>query len=212
MRVVRVAQSEPLPAAVGRLGIPTGRPVLVLVGGADDVSPAELGAVDGFMQTVIIPVIQDLATIVVDGGTDSGIMRSLGRAVAVAGLATPLVGVAVATLVDEGSGTGLEPHHSHVLLVEGREWGDESEALSDVAAILAAGAPTATVLLNGGDVSRRDVAHSIRRRRPVVAVKSTGRLADELAANPGDGVFVLDVRGSATEARRTLTGLLSSAQ
>lgn len=212
MRVVRVAPSEPLTAAVERLGIPAGRPVLILVGGANDVGPAELDAVDKFVQTVVVPVIRSLGTAVVDGGTDSGIMRSLGRAAAATGVDTPLVGVAVAALVEEGSGTGLEPHHSHVLLVDGREWGDESEALSDVAAQLAAGAPTATVLLNGGEVSRRDVSHSLRRGRPVVVVKNTGRLADELAADPGAGVVVLDAHGSATEARRALTELLSAGQ
>jgi hypothetical protein len=77
----------------------------------------------------------------------------------------------------------LEAHHTHFLFVPGEKWGDESPWLSMVATALAGSAPSATLLVNGGDVSRRDVALSLQARRPVVVVAGTGRLADELAAS-----------------------------
>ena len=48
--------------------------------------------------------------------------------------------------------------------------------------LLAGGAPSATVLVNGGEIARQDVAQSLAAGRPVVVVAGTGRLADELAA------------------------------
>lgn len=211
MHVVELGPGEPLSEVAQRLELPTGRPVLVLVGGADGVGPAEQEAIDAFLTGVVVPVLDQVGATLVDGGTDSGVMRSVGRAAGAAGLGTPLVGVAVATLVGAG-GSPLEPHHTHALLVDGTDWGDESEALADLAGVLAAGAPTATVLVNGGAVSRTDVELGLRGGRPVVTVRGTGRLADELAVEPPAGVVVLDTALPPAEQRRRLAGLLESAQ
>jgi hypothetical protein len=214
MDVARVEGGETLAHAVDRVGVPTGGPVLVVVGGADGVGPGETSSIDTLLREVVVPVVVSVGGAVVDGGTDSGVMRSLGLAVAAADRPVPLVGVTVASLVrsPEGSGedTALEPHHTHVLLVDGTEWGDESEALAEVAHLLAAGAPTATLLVNGGEVSRSDVDHSLRLGRPVVAVAHSGRLADELAAARPDGVVVLEPGWPVDVQRRMLAGLLGA--
>ena len=41
-----------------------------------------------------------------------------------------------------------------------------------------------TVLINGGEVSRKDIQLSLENGRPVIALGGTGCLADELAAQP----------------------------
>jgi len=211
MQIVLVTAPEPLAAAVHRLDVPSGRPVLVLIGGADGVGPDESALIDTFVDQVVVPVLRETNATMVDGGTNSGIMQSLGRAASAAGLTTPLVGVAVAALVgNDGDGQTLEPHHTHALLVDGHEWGDESQTLADVAGLLAAGPPTATVLINGGEVSRSDVAHSLRRGRTVVAVRHSGRLADQMAAEPPDGLITVDPRRPVEDQRRHLTALLSA--
>jgi hypothetical protein len=215
MQVRRVGEGEALAAAVDSLDLPRGRAVLVVVGGADGVESAELQVIDDVLRRVAVPAVRSVGAAVVDGGTDSGVMRSLGLAVAAADHPAPLVGVTVAALVRSpgvpGQGTALEAHHTHVLLVDGEDWGDESAALAEVAALLADGAPTATLLVNGGEISRSDVQHSLRLGRPVVAVARTGRLADELAAAPPDGVVVLEPGWPLDEQRRLLRGLLGSA-
>jgi hypothetical protein len=38
-----------------------------------------------------------------------------------------------------------------------------------------------TILINGGEVSRKDIELSLKMGRPVVALSRTGRLADELS-------------------------------
>jgi hypothetical protein len=41
-----------------------------------------------------------------------------------------------------------------------------------------------TILVNGGEVSRRDIELSLEKERPVIALSRTGRLADELSRQP----------------------------
>ena len=41
-----------------------------------------------------------------------------------------------------------------------------------------------TILINGGEVSRKDIELSLENGRPVIALSRTGRLADELARQP----------------------------
>jgi hypothetical protein len=82
-----------------------------------------------------------------------------------------------------GRGEVLQPHHTHFLLVPGDHWGDESPWIARVATLLAGEAPSVTLLVNGGEISRQDVAHSLAAGRPVLVVAGTGRLADELAGS-----------------------------
>jgi hypothetical protein len=206
--ICRLKPSESVANAVARLGLPTGVPVLVVVGGADGVDAATAGHIDDVVRHVLLPAIQEVGAVVVDGGTDSGVMRSLGRCRADADWAGPLVGVAVAALVDTDRGAALEPHHTHVVLTPGEKWGDESATLADLAGAVAAGQPTVTVLLNGGSVSRTDVQHSVARDRPVLAYAATGRLAAELAAQPPTGVVPVLDDTDPEDARDLLRGLL----
>jgi hypothetical protein len=41
-----------------------------------------------------------------------------------------------------------------------------------------------TILINGGEVSRKDIELSLENGRPVIALSRTGRLADNLARQP----------------------------
>lgn len=154
---------------------------------------------------------------VLDGGTDSGIMRMLGAGVesvrATAqwgeqGDATEpsaFIGVCPARCVrvspgrsEEGeedfgslvaaveaardtSLVDLEPHHTHFVLADGRKWGSETGVMFALAAALAANAPAVAIVANGGSISRQEVLQAVRCRIPLLVLKGTGRLADELA-------------------------------
>jgi hypothetical protein len=78
----------------------------------------------------------------------------------------------------------LEPHYSHFILVPGNEFGDESAWIVDTATILSKGHRSVTILINGGEVSRKDIDLSLENGRPVIALSRTGRLADELSRLP----------------------------
>lgn len=186
---VRVDEPADVPAGLAALGLHGSRPVIVLVGGAgglDDGDADRLGSlfVDGLISTAI-----RCGAAAVDGGTMSGVMRLLGEAHHAAAAATPLVGVAaVGTIIIPGDpapdaeAAALEPHHTHFVLVPGDEWGAEAAWIADVAAAVASGMPSVTVLVNGGEIAYDDVERSIAAGRPVITLAGSGRTADQLAA------------------------------
>jgi SLOG in TRPM, prokaryote len=186
MRRARPDRLEDLPAALEQLGLEPPLKTLVVVGGAERMSLDEMTRA-----RPVIEVLGDLAervgAVFVDGGTDEGVMRLLGHARA-RGRNFPLVGVVVASLAVEpeatptGEQANLEPNHTHVMLVPGEKWGDEVVWIARVADVLAGAAPSATVIVNGGDIAYADAAASIASHRPVLAIDGTGRTADAVAA------------------------------
>lgn len=184
---VRVRQPGELPAALRALNVGVHRPVLVFVGGAGGMTPDHL-AVTAKALECVIPVLEEWQTAIVDGGTDSGIMKVTGRLRQAAGGHFPLVGVAAeGTVILPGrparsDAAALEPRHTLVILVPGQAWGDESPWLSSVATAIADGQPSLTLVINGGQITYDDIDHSLRANRPVVVLDGTGRTADAIAA------------------------------
>jgi SLOG in TRPM, prokaryote len=185
----RVDQPADLPAALRALDIGVHRPVLVLVGGAGGMTPEHLAATAEILQERIIAALDLWGAAVVDGGTDSGIMRVMGQSRAEAGAHFPLVGVAAeGTVILPGKAPAdgaapLESSHTHVILVPGDAWGDESPWLSRVATAIADGQPSLTLVINGGQITYHDIDRSLQVGRPVVVVAGTGRTADAIAAS-----------------------------
>ena len=136
----------------------------------------------------LVPALDRWGAAVVDGGTDSGVMRVMGQARDSAGASFPLVGVAAeGTVIVPGTlpapgAAALEPHHTQVILVPGDAWGDESPWLSRVATAIAGGKPSLTLVVNGGQITYDDIEHSLRAGRPVIVLAGTGRTADTIAA------------------------------
>ena len=180
-----------LSAVLSRCGLSGPRPVLVSVGGAGGMSDRHLAAMSDLLRNHILPLLATHGAAVVDGGTNSGVMRVMGQARRSTAVDVPLIGVAAAgTVRVPGRPSGpdaaeLEPHHTAILIVPGSDWGDESPWISCVAVAVAAGAPSATVLMNGGEIAYEDVRRSVAAKRPVVVVAGTGRTADALAAALG---------------------------
>jgi hypothetical protein len=180
-------------AALDGLGLRRGRPVLVLVGGAAGMTQEHLDTLQGVLRDVVLPLLHRLDAVVVDGGTDSGVMRVIGRARSASGAAFPLVGVAAeGTVVLPGGiacrpdAVDLEAHHTHFVLVPGTEWGDESPWIAEVADAIADGARSAILIVNGGQITLLDALASLDRGRPVVVLSGTGRMADAIAAGRTD--------------------------
>lgn len=188
-QVTRPRQFGDVAAAVAALGLCGHRPVLVVVGGAAGLDEGGKDHLRTLFSHALLPVVVTRHAVVVDGGTDSGVMQLVGRARADAGASFPLVGVAAeAKVIVPGYGdeptdqVALERNHSHFVLVPGSSWGDESPWLSQVATAIAGNAPSATVLINGGEIAFQDLAHSLQANRPVLIIEGTGRTADRIAA------------------------------
>jgi hypothetical protein len=196
---VRLDQPGEVAGALAALGLRAPQPVVVLVGGAGGLDPAELDRLRPLFESGLIPVAARLNAVVIDGGTRSGVMRLLGEARADSGAAFPLVGVAAAGTVRLPGGQPprddaalLDPDHTHFVLVPGRDWGAETRWIARVATELAGTAPSATLLVNGGEIAYADVECSLDAGRPVLTVAGSGRTADQLAAA---------LRGNSTDLR-----------
>ena len=171
-----------------QMGLGTPRPTLVLIGGADYLNERRSAALKQLFAQVLAPLAQELGLYVVDGGTDAGVMRLMGQARQAIGGSFPLIGVAPNELVLMPGETSLNPdaapleiHHTHCLLVPGTEWGAESAWIAATASVLAGSQPSATVLVNGGNVAWKDALCSVEAGRPLWVMLGSGRTADQIA-------------------------------
>ena len=175
-------------------------PVIVLIGG--DVDKEQSEVTRQAVQT-ISKIAEDLSAVVICGGTDMGVMAEIGITRQQNAYKFPLIGIAPADLVTWPNGPRsskflwwgkqrwqLEPHYSHFILVPGSEFGDESPWIVDAATILSKGHQSVTILINGGEISRKDIELSLEHARPVIALSRTGRLADELSRQPNRNTLI----------------------
>lgn len=185
------SERSDLARSIAELNLGSGHPVIVLIGGGIDEEQAD--ATRRAVQT-IAEIAEELNAAVVCGGTDMGVMAEISQRRRRGSYKFPLVGVAPEELVAWPGGPRstkflwwgkqrwqLEPHYSHFILVPGSQFGDESPWIVDVASALSEGYKSVTILINGGEVSQKDIELSLEKGRPVIALSSTGRLADEIA-------------------------------
>ena len=192
---IRIASTDEIAVALDSAGLRLDRAVIVLVGGASTMGENEFETVAKVLRDEVVPVAERRDAVVIDGGTDSGVMQLIGRARSTLGGRFPLIGVvAEGTVLVPVAGTPspdavkLEPNHTLFLLVPGTQWGDEARWMMDVAAVVAGRRSSVTVLLNGGQIAYADVATSLGSGRPVVVLAGSGRTADAIArARAGNG-------------------------
>lgn len=158
-----------------------------LSGGAGKMARTDADAVREVLEALPIVQRRGIRLAVADGGTHSGIMEAAGLVRAGSGLDFPLVGVAPAPEVPPRGATVIDPHHSHVVLIENRDWpseggywGSETAAMHQLFDALAAGRPSAAVVANGGSIVLREVAEHLRAQRHIIVLAGTGRAADAL--------------------------------
>jgi SLOG in TRPM, prokaryote len=184
-RAILADDSIPLANALSQIALKPPSPTLTVIGGASKIDDGDLKQLHALFFTVLAPLAQALQAVIIDGGTNSGVMQLMGQAHMSIGGTFPLVGVIPAGKIimqDATPNIGkLETHHTHFVLTPGKQWGDESPWLARVATVLAGSKPSLTLLANGGDIAWRDVASSIEQGRPVVIIAGSGRTADMLA-------------------------------
>jgi hypothetical protein len=186
--------------AAAALGLSRPRGLVVLNGGTTELAPDLQAALRRTLSDGLARVAVEEELTVITGGTDAGVFALFGDALDDERTA-PCVGVAPAGLVTwpgrkRPSGRGpsgekpvpLESHHSHVLLVEGDEWGIETDAMLALTEALSGTCPSLAVLAGGGAGARREVLAHLRAGREVIVLDGTGRFAERLAeATAGRG-------------------------
>ena len=175
-----ITDNSEIPDALTQLGIPHPKTAIVLVGGAGGI-----GFEDKLSMQKAVAIVAQLAeetqSVVVDGGTQAGIMTEIGKQRKKHRYAFPLIGVVFdSLLMKEDPKTILDANHTHFFLIPGDDWGDESGWISKIATAVAGDNKSLTVLINGGDISRQDVEYSLLANRPTFVMRGTGRMADEI--------------------------------
>lgn len=179
-----------IPQGLPLLGLNSGQPVIVLIGGMIyehfDRTRKALQSIAG--------IAQELHAVIISGGTEMGIMSLMGQVRAENDFEFPLLGITVEDVVTWPGGPknwkflwsgkrrwSLDPHYTHFILTPGTKFGDESPWIVDTAEHLSQGNRSVTVLINGGNISRLDIELSLKAGCQVIALSGTGRYADELS-------------------------------
>lgn len=174
------------------LGLQTPVSVVVIIGGAAklDSQPSASSADTEALATLradiertfvdaLRPAVRQTAAVVLTGGTDAGVMRIAGRALADA---AALIGVVPGRMVTgDDRMADLDKNHSAAVLTDGATWGSETEVLFELAELLTGGtAPGVVLLANGGDVSFEEARRFLRGGWPIVTVTRSGGAAQDL--------------------------------
>ena len=183
-----------LAQAISMLGLEDGYPVIVLIGGG--IREPQAVVTQQAIQ-ILAKIAEDMNALIICGGTDMGVMADIGQERGKNRYTFHLVGITLEALVTWPDGPPstnflwwgkkrwmLAPYYSHFILVPGSQFGDESAWIVDTATSLSKGNHSVTVLINGGEISRKDIDLSLEHGRPVIALSRTGRLADEFARLP----------------------------
>ena len=187
--MVQARARTPVVSMTVALGIAGPRPVLLVIGGADGLSKAAESSVRALVDAGVVPAVETVGPVVVDGGTRAGIMAIVGEAIAAAHVQVTVLGVAPGGRVtwkdDTRTGisgaTELEPHHTHFVLADSDAWGGETPLLFEVVEAIADPSRTVALVGGGGPGTAREVASAVRRGIPVIALAGSGGVADDLA-------------------------------
>jgi hypothetical protein len=170
------------------------RALIMVFGGAKGLDDSRKTRLAELFINAIAPAAAELGALIMDGGTQSGVMAMMGEAVVRDGRRCELLGIAPAGKVTYpgglrevgiADGVPLEPNHSHFVLVESDEWGGETGKMLELAC--AFNAPIVAILVNGGAIAADEALQSVRNGWQLLVIEGSGRFADELSAAVRDG-------------------------
>jgi hypothetical protein len=201
-RVVRAPAFADAAKVRAALAIPRPRPTIFISGGAGNMDEEAIKKTHGLIRDGVARFAAEHDVVVIDGGTDSGVMQMVGQAHEATGNRFTLIGCAPEGKVSypgmpepqnpEGR-TALEPNHTHFVLVDADYWGAESDMIVGLTRAISYGRyPKIGILINGGSIAKYDIYIASARGEssiPVLVVDGSGRSADEIAKASRTGEF-----------------------
>ena len=197
---IEIESKNEISQALLKLGLEENHPVIVISGGAGGIRKEDREPIHRSIAKIAHAAHENQA-IIIDGGTDSGVMAAMGQIRTENDFSFPLIGIAaIGTVKWPGRRMGikerlslnrdaglLDSNHTHFILVPGNNWGDESPWIAEIATLLANDQPSVAVLINGGMIARdMDIPYNLKEGRTVFVIEGTGRAADEFATHPPD--------------------------
>ena len=194
-KILKVVNGTGYENALSTAGLHGPVPTLLVIGGASNMTAESQAKLLQFFNGALATLSERLGITVLDGGTDAGVIHMMGQARLHVSGQFNLVGVAPLNRVILPNGghkpqtsydqkyppVALEPHHTHFFLVPGENWGSESRWLAKFSSILAGHSPSMTLLINGGQISLKDLRLNLELGRQVTVIAGSGRLADQVA-------------------------------
>lgn len=173
------------------LGIAQPKAVFMIVGGASELDEHIYPDLTQLITDGIAMVAASNNALVIDGGTQVGVMTLMGQGVVQQTTRSILLGVTPSGNVTypgkETLRTGteqvqLDPNHTHFVLVESDEWGGETETMYALARAYSQDCPSLAILVNGGVIAKNEALYNVRQGRSIIIIEGSGRLADEIAS------------------------------
>lgn len=228
----------PASSLLRALGIPQPRSLIMIAGGAAEMDERDLARLASLFSEGIAHFAAVHQALVIDGGTQSGVMELMGQGVAQQPQRPALLGISPAENVIYPGKTPsqnateqvpLDPNHSHFVLVDSHEWGGETETMYALAEVYSQSCPSVAILVNGGAIAKNEVLYNARQRRPIIVIEGSGRLADQIVealqgtsavdSNPGlteiinEGkLHIFPMDGQSEELERLVQRLLDEQQ
>ena len=188
--IVRQGNSD-IASVRDALGITTPAPVILVCGGADTLDPAIAPKLTQLIGRGLLRAGRAAGAVIIDGGTDAGVMALIGRTAGTTSEPIILIGVAPEALIQrpdisdvEASGgrVALAPNHTHFVLTHGEKWGDETPVMFDLVQAIAGKLPITVVMIGGGPATLSEILHAVRRYWRVLIIAGSRGAADELLA------------------------------
>lgn len=166
------------------------KPCIFISGGAGGMSEEDRQRVQAMINCVA-DFADDHDAAIIDGGTEAGVMQMIGEARQNGSHRFPLIGVAPLGKIaypgyeNPEKEAELEDGHSHFVLLESNDWGDETilivnmmEAIRDTGKM-----PGVVILINGGNIALKEVHLATTKQLglPTLVLEGSGRAADELS-------------------------------
>jgi hypothetical protein len=185
---VRVRQMTEPNHVLALLKMTESAPTIFVTGGASAMTEEDVRRTQEMIAAVAEFAAENRA-VIVDGGTESGVMQMVGEARKRGSYQFPLIGVSpfgkvsYPNMPNPNAEAELEDSHSHFVLVDGDDWGAESEMIVGVAKALSGHGmrPAIGILINGGKIARQEVYLAVSKEIPMLILEGSGRLADEIA-------------------------------
>jgi len=169
------------------LDLPPHKTVILIIGGAEGIDEKLKPRLIQLFGRGIARAAANANAVIIDGGTQSGVMAMMGQGVADRGCKCSLIGVTPKALVSYPGSTvtstsvNLDPNHSHFVLVEGSDWGSERATIFNLVGALTSNAPGVAILANGGANARDEAVQAVRQNLPLIVIEGSGGIADEIA-------------------------------
>jgi hypothetical protein len=175
---------------VQAFGLGRPRPTIFITGGAGQMTEYDIKLTQQVVEEGIASFAERYHVTVIDGGTDAGVMQMIGDARLRNRYTFPLIGVAPLAKVsypgyeNPNHEAVLQEGHSHFVLVDAQEWGDESQMIVNMTRAIADSMPMIGILINGGKIAEKDVYLATTQgnmRIPILVLDGSGRTATNIA-------------------------------